>query len=347
MGFSVEKMGRKVKYEPYVPADKAKNTLPLDVQVKKFVRNNKLLVGAAAGVFVIYVLGMFFGRTRVASSFASGQGFEFDSSTDYKLHKRLSVFETLSRGTRQYAFNAMKGNIPFSDDGKQASVQACDFSYTESRMTSMNKRVARSEKVHELTAMLFQAPNLAIKSLLVSPRDMVLDVDEGTPEARVDPDVEDVMTADKNEETPEDEDEDDVESPQVAVEANTTEPEPVKEEPEEAAAAVEEEEELPELDNLSQNFNETFDPVQTAQVINPGLKSLLLKNPSFIVDFQDKKFLIYREYTFEAENYTTVLEMGQAILRNLNREIPAASKESQDAEVPIQFVSRSKGEDTP
>jgi len=81
--------------------------------------------------------------------------------------------------------------------------------------------------------------------------------------------------------------------------------------------------------------------VQTAQVINPGLKSLLLKNPSFIVDFQDKKFLIYREYTFEAEDYTTVLEMGQAILRNLNREIPAASKESQDAEVPIQFVSRS------
>ena len=80
---------------------------------------------------------------------------------------------------------------------------------------------------------------------------------------------------------------------------------------------------------------------------------------------QDKKFLIYREYTFEAEDYTTVLEMvplsrrlihpltnaccsqGQAILRNLNREIPAASKESQDAEVPIQFVSRSKGEDTP
>ena len=43
-----------------------------------------------------------------------GQGFEFDSSTDYKLHKRLSAFETLSRGTKQYAFNAMKGNIPFS-----------------------------------------------------------------------------------------------------------------------------------------------------------------------------------------------------------------------------------------
>jgi len=343
-------MGRKVKYEPYVPADKPKNTLPLDVQVKKFCRNNKLLVGAAAGVFVIYVLGMFFGRTRVASSFASGQGFEFDSSTDYKLHKRLSAFETLSRGTKQYAFNAMKGKIPFSDDGKQASIQAFDFSYTESKMTSMNKRVARSEKVHELTAMLFQAPNLAIKSLLVSPRDMVLDVDEGTPEARVDPDVEDVMTADKNEDSPEDDDEDDVESPQVAAEANTTEPEPVKEEePEEEAAA---EEELPELDTLSQNFNETFvvetlDPLQTAVVINPELKSLLLKNPSFIVDFQDKKFLIYREYTFEAEDYDTVLEMGQAILRNLNREIPAASKESQDAEVPEVFVSRSKGEDTP
>jgi len=340
-------MGRKVKYEPYVPADKPKNTPPLDVRVKKFCRNNKLLVGAAAGVFAIYILGMFFGRTRVASNFASSQGFEFDSSTDYKLHRRLAAFETLSRGTKQYAFNAMKGNLPFSDDGKQAAVQAFDFSYTEAKMTSMNKRVARSEKVHELTAMLFQAPNLAIKSLLVSPRDMVLDIDEGTPEARVDPDVEDVMAADKDQAS---EEEDDAESPQVAAETNTTETEPeTAEDPEEEAAA---EEQLLELDMLSQNFNETFvvetlDPTQTAEVINPELKSLLLKNPSFIVDFQANKFLIYREFTFEADDYGTVLEMGQAILRNLNREIPAASKESEDAEVPQVFVSRSKGDDTP
>jgi hypothetical protein len=199
--------------------------------------------------------------------------------------------------------------------------------------------------------MLFQAPNLAIKSLLISPRDMVLEIDEGTPEARVDPDVDDVMSVDKDESAQdEDEDDDDQETPKVAAEAetNTTEAEPEVKETTEEEPKVQ----LPELDTLSSKFNETFvvetlDPVQTAEVINPQLKTLLLKNPSFIVDFQDKKFLIYREFTFEGEDYGTVLEMGRAILENLNRTIPAASKESQEIEASQVFVSRSKDKDTP
>jgi len=201
--------------------------------------------------------------------------------------------------------------------------------------------------------MLFQAPNLAIKSLLLSPREMVLDVDEWTPSAQADPDVEDVMKGkpDESMNEDEDEDEDDVEAPQVAGESNETKAEPAAQEEaiEEPVEDVPVEEEL-ELDTLSKKFNSTFvvetlDPVQTAAVINPALKALLLKNPNFIVDFQDKKFLIYREFTFETEDYDTVLEMGKAILASLNRELPAASKDAKDD--PVLFVSRSKDEDAP
>jgi len=331
---------------------KKPSTLPLDIQIKKWCGHNKLVVAAGAVVVIGYILGSIFGRTRVASNFASGQGFDFDSSTDYKLPKRLSMFETLSRGSKQYAFNAMKGTVPFSDDGKEATVQAFDFSYTETKVTSSNKRVARAEKVHELTAMLFQAPNLAIKSLLLSPREMVLDVDEWTPSAQADPDVEDVMKGKPDESMNEDdEDDDDIEAPQVADESNETKAEPAAQEEaiEEPVEDVPVEEEL-ELDTLSKKFNSTFvvetlDPVQTSAVINPALKALLLKNPNFIVDFQDKKFLIYREFTFETEDYDTVLEMGKAILASLNRELPAASKDAKDD--PVLFVSRSKDEDAP
>jgi hypothetical protein len=60
------------------------------------------------------------------------------------------MFETLSRGTRQYAFNAMKGNIQFAEDGQgavmQAAVQAFDFSYTETKVTSINKELLGPKK---------------------------------------------------------------------------------------------------------------------------------------------------------------------------------------------------------
>jgi len=159
MGGPSDIMPRKApKFQPIGTEEykKKPSNLPLDIQIKKWCGHNKLVVAAGAFVVIGYILGSIFGRTRVASNFASGQGFDFDSSTDYKLPKRLSIFETLSRGSKQYAFNVMKGTIPFSDDGKEATVQAFDFSYTETKVTSSNKRVARAEKVHELTAMLFK-----------------------------------------------------------------------------------------------------------------------------------------------------------------------------------------------
>jgi len=149
--------------------------------------------------------------------------------------------------------------------------------------------------------------------------------------------------------TEDDEDEDDIEAPQVADEPNETKAEPEAQEEMVEDVPVEEEQEL---DTLSKSFNSTFvvetlDPVQTTAVVNPALKTLFLRNPNFIVDFQDKKFLIYREFTFETKDYDTVLEMGRAILANLNRELPAASKDAKDVEVPQLFVSRSKDEDAP
>lgn len=229
-------------------------------------------------------------------------------------------------------------------------MQAFDFCYTETQMYSGNKRVARAEKVHELTAMLFSTSHLKIKSLLISPRDMVLEADEGAPSARADPDVDDVMRPDTAQKDEDEDDDDDEEQPAADAEPSkdkASETDSERQESEDSPAEPEEE-----LDVLSDKFNKTFvvetlDVTQTAEVIDPALKSLLLKHPDFIVDFQENRFLIYREYTFEAEDYSTVLELGKKILGALDRELPMPSAEPALSDSLKVFVSRSKLEDTP
>jgi len=344
---------RRPKYQP-IGSDrpaKHKNAPPLDVRIRKFCRKNTWLLVLAGAVLVLWVLMYLFGRSRAASIFAASQGFDFSSSTDYKIPKKLAVFETLARGSRQYGFNVIKGELAYGEDAsKAASVTAFDYCYTETKVYTANKRVSKTEKVHELSAMMFGAGSkLGIKSLLISPREMMIEGQEA-PAARADPDVEDVMRSSKEEAAEDDEDEDDdAEKPAVAAEQNSTAEADTAEEPAEAA---DEEPAEAELDKLSVRFNETFavetiDAEQAAAVISPALKKLLLSDPSFMIDFQDNRFLVYREYTFEPADYHTVLELGKAVLDELNREIPGPTEGLDPNAPPVQFVSRSKDEDTP
>jgi len=329
---------------------KERTAPPLDYRIKKFCRQNPWVLVGMAGVLVMWFLMYLFGRSRAAGNFASSQSMEFSSSADYKLPKRLSGFEAISRGTKQYAFNVMKGSVAYDEEsGKSAAVTGFDFCYTETKMYTVSKRVSKSEKVHELTAMMFSTEDLAIKSLLISPRDMVLEADTDSVQPRADPDVDDLMQKDSSQDN--DEEEEDAEKPvaaaETAAEANSTASDSDKEEPEEPKVEAE-----PELDTLSSKFNSTFvvetlDVNQSAVVISPGLKKLLLKQPGFILDFQDNRFLIYREFTFEPQDYHTVLTLGKAVLNELNRKIPAPTAGVDMNANPIQFVSRSKDEDTP
>eukprot|EP00656_Telonema_subtile_P010657 TRINITY_DN1516_c0_g1_i23.p1 TRINITY_DN1516_c0_g1~~TRINITY_DN1516_c0_g1_i23.p1 ORF type:complete len:372 (+),score=136.66 TRINITY_DN1516_c0_g1_i23:100-1215(+) len=333
---------RNPKFQPIATKERKSGPAPpLDVRVKKFCRQNKPLVVAAAALLLSLILMWFFGRSRAAGKFASSQGLEFSSSADYKLPKKLSAFETLSRGSKAYAFNIMSGDLAY--EGGTAQVSGFDFSYTESKAFAVKKRVSKSDKVHELTAMMFSKAALGIKSLTVSPRNMVLDADDAAPAPRADPDVDDLMTKDEPVKKDSDDEEDDQEKPAkgAAPEAAAEEAAPEKEE-EEAA-----QEEEPELDVLSSKFNSTFvvetvDVNQTTAVLSPGLKKLLLKQPDFFVDFQDDRFLVYREFTFENQDYSNALELGKQILAELNREIPGPTPGVDLGEAPTVFVSRSK-----
>merc|ERR1711935_644186 len=187
MGHLALAMGRRnPKHEAIGSEERKPSTAaPLEVRIKKFCRHNKSLMVAAAVMLLAVIAMWFFGRSRAASKFASSQGLEFSSSADYKLPKKLSAFDTLSRGTKQYAFNVMKGEI------NQASVSAFDFSYTETKSMRAGKKIARSDKVHELSAMMFSKPGLGIKSVLVSPREFVLEDEFAAPAARDEPEEED------------------------------------------------------------------------------------------------------------------------------------------------------------
>eukprot|EP00656_Telonema_subtile_P010651 TRINITY_DN1516_c0_g1_i13.p1 TRINITY_DN1516_c0_g1~~TRINITY_DN1516_c0_g1_i13.p1 ORF type:complete len:389 (+),score=130.21 TRINITY_DN1516_c0_g1_i13:100-1266(+) len=350
---------RNPKFQPIATKERKSGPAPpLDVRVKKFCRQNKPLVVAAAALLLSLILMWFFGRSRAAGKFASSQGLEFSSSADYKLPKKLSAFETLSRGSKAYAFNIMSGDLAY--EGGTAQVSGFDFSYTESKAFAVKKRVSKSDKVHELTAMMFSKAALGIKSLTVSPRNMVLDADDAPRQYREAtvlkpgdsgdcascatpwglspgfdlhqaqaPDTLISMTKDEP-------------APEAAAEEAAPEEEEVVEE--EAEAAQEEE---PELDVLSSKFNSTFvvetiDVDQTTAVLSPGLKKLLLKQPDFFVDFQDDRFLVYREFTFENQDYSNALELGKQILAELNREIPGPTPGVDLGEAPTVFVSRSK-----
>jgi hypothetical protein len=342
---------KRTKFEPIGSDEPRKKNTPLDVQIRRFCQKNTWLMVLLAAMLVVWVLMYVFGRSRAASIFAASQGFEFSSSADYKLPKKLGVFETLSRGSKQYGFNAMKGELAYGEDAsKVAAVTAFDYSYTETRLSGSKKRVSKSDKVHELSAMMFGVEKLGIKSLLISPRDMVIEGQAASPATRADPDVEDVMSSDKNEDEKnedEDEDDDDDEKPAVAVDQNSTaadDDEPASEQAEEPAEE--------ELDQLSARFNETFvvetvDANQTAAVISPALKKLLLSQPTFMIDFQDHKFLVYREYTFEPADYDTALQLGKAVAEELNREIPGPTEGNDLSAAPLVYVSRSKEADTP
>merc|ERR1711934_686619 len=217
------------KYEPIgsTGPTKSKASPPLDYVIKRFCRRNTSLLMGVGAVVVIWILMYLFGRARAASKFASSQDFEFASAADYKLPKRLAGFEALSRGAKQYAFNVMKGSVPYGGESKAAAVTGFDFCYTETKVYTASKRVAKTEKVHELTAMMFSSEDLRVKSLLISPRDMVLDADmDGTVAPRADPDVDDLMRKD------DDKKDADAEKPVVAAEAAAPEANSTASEPE-------------------------------------------------------------------------------------------------------------------
>lgn len=308
---------------------------------------------------------MIFSRSSYIKSWSRSQGFTYDSSYDYKLHKKYPYFDAVTRGQKPYAFNVMKGEIDYKnksadDAAEKASVKAFDFCFTEIKTIQHNKRISRIDRTQEFSALVFDAFGYTFKPMIITPREMQIENDfSDLPVQQADPDVEDLLKA-PEEKLAEKKAKADKKAQEAAAAANASNasnatdaaaeeaPAVVAAEEDPAAAAMKAEEaaqnatanetekvDFNKTNPLSHKFNETFkieaiDHVQADGVLSAALKQALLDHPQFFVDFQEDQFMVYREYTMEPEEYTEALQLGAIVLGHLPTALPINETATED-----------------
>jgi len=355
-----------VKRAPVVEVDKPAK--PFLVQLRDVWRKNRIACVGLGVVILSWLMIEWFNRNRSISNWAHSQGFSYSSAYDYKLARQGIYFDALSRGTKSYAFNVMKGSSEYQNQTtkqkQHAAVTAFDFCYTEVKQYQERKKMTRIEKVLEMSTLLFTAEGYKFKTMIIKPRDMISEYESigVTHDAQVDPDVEELLEKQKNltetakqvERNDNSKDEANVTDAMavdtaVAVEPigpNATDdvPETVEE-----AETVDEPKLLDETTHpASYKFNETFrveslDDVQTDSFLSPEMKQLLLSSDKFIIDFQEDQLMIYRDHTIEPHEYSLGLNLGTAIMSLLPRQLPVnetlVDKKDEATDVRV-FVSK-------
>jgi len=329
---------------------------PLGVRARDIWRKNKFACVSLAIVIISWVLVEWFNRNRAIGSWARSQGLSYSGSYDYKLAKKHIYFDILSRGTKSYAYNVMKGTSTFENqttkEQETTNIKAFDFCYTEVKKYMQSKKIHRIERTQEFSAVMFDAPDFKFQSTVVTPRALIVDAEETAVPTQADKDTEELIQkakAAKAKKTGKDEDSTNSSNGTAVAEgnsSNSTEAETPKTPKEEALKA--------ETHPLSTKFNETFrvmaqDHVQSAAMMGPALKQLLLDNDKFFVDFQDEQFMLYKEHTMEPDEYSAAMKLGGAILANLPSVLPvkevATTGKKKKAEVDDDvsvFISRSE-----
>jgi len=342
------------------PVEKVAVEKPFSVQMRDMWRKNKFACVSLAILAFSWLAVEWFNRNRAVASWASSQGLSYSGSYDYKFAKRQVYFDALSRGTRQYAFNVMKGMHEYQNlsttEAEKTNVQAFDFCYTEVKTYQQNKRVHRVEKHHEFSALIFAASDYKFRTLIVTPRDMVVDGEDAEMRMQqADADTEELLKKKKKKKKKKT---DDAANSTNATD-NATNATSGKAEAVVAAEASDnattinattinanatlEEDTHP----LSFKFNSTFkvlsqDHTQAAAMLTPALKQLLLDNPKFILEFQEDQIMVYKEFTIEPQEYTDGLKLGAQILGQLPSQVPnTATQKDTDIDVSV-FFSRTE-----